>query len=190
MAGPTTSPVEAEEIVVSGATVAPHVSRPRQASFGPSTLRLRRRLRRAHRGPGGYCLHSGNQGTTGRPARAHNTHQEISLRTRLSKPGEAPMTGEASPRSFPLARDLLFERVLKTKAWRGLQPREDSFLAKPALSPRQSAHGLCTLRRVPGTDPRYMTLAASSKLMISSISGRFRGLLSMILGSREGFDAL
>ena len=35
VAGPTASPVEAEEIVVSGATVVPHVSRPRQASLGP-----------------------------------------------------------------------------------------------------------------------------------------------------------
>ena len=33
--GPTASPVEAEEIVASGATAAPHVSRPRQASLGP-----------------------------------------------------------------------------------------------------------------------------------------------------------
>ena len=29
-------------------------------SIGPSTLRLRRGLRRAHHGPGGYCRHSGN----------------------------------------------------------------------------------------------------------------------------------
>ena len=34
------------------------------------------------------CRHSGNQGTTGRPVRAHNILQKISLRTRLSKPGE------------------------------------------------------------------------------------------------------
>ena len=33
-------------------------------------------------------------------------------------------------------------------AWRGLRPREASFLSKLALPPRQSAHGLCTLRRV------------------------------------------
>ena len=32
-------------------------------------------------------------------------------------------------------------------------------------------------------DPRYTTLAASSKLVISCISGRFRGLQSMFLGS-------
>ena len=32
-------------------------------------------LQRAHRGPGGYCRRSGNQGTTSRPARAHDTLQ-------------------------------------------------------------------------------------------------------------------
>ena len=35
VAGPTRSPVGAEEIVALGATVAPHVSWPRQASLGP-----------------------------------------------------------------------------------------------------------------------------------------------------------
>ena len=38
-------------------------------------------------------------------------------------------------------------------------------------------------------DPRYTTLTASSKLVISGISGRFRGLQSMVFGSREDFDA-
>ena len=73
VAGPTRSPVEAEEIVASGATAAPHVSPPRQASLGPRRFACIRGLRRAHRGPGGYCRHSGNQGTTGRPeiGRAH-----------------------------------------------------------------------------------------------------------------------
>ena len=66
-------------------------------SVGPSTIRLRRPLRRAHRGLGGYCRHSGNQGTTGRPARAHNPLQKISLRTRLSKPGGAPQAWRGSP---------------------------------------------------------------------------------------------
>ena len=46
-------------------------------TVGPSTLRLHLRLRRAHRGPGGYCRHSGNQGTTGRPARAHNAWDDV-----------------------------------------------------------------------------------------------------------------
>ena len=35
VAGPTTTPVEAEEIVAAGATVALHVSRPWQALLGP-----------------------------------------------------------------------------------------------------------------------------------------------------------
>ena len=99
VAGPTGSPVGTEEVVASGATAASHVSRPRQASLSPRRSACFRGLRRAHRGPGGYCRHSGNQGTTGRPARAHDILQKILLRTRLSKPGE-PREG------FSLARDL------------------------------------------------------------------------------------
>ena len=38
----------------------------------------------------------------------------------------------------------------KPKAWRGLRPHGDFFLAKGALSPRQGAHGLCALCRVTG----------------------------------------
>ena len=36
-------------------------------------------------------------------------------------------------------------------------------------------------------DPQYTTLAARAKLVISSISGRFRGLYPMIFGSWEDF---
>ena len=36
----------------------------------------------------------------------------------------------------------------------------------------------------------YTTLAALAKLMISAVSGRFRGLGPTIFGSREDFDAL
>ena len=61
VAGPATSPVEAEEIVAAGATVAPHVSRPRQAPLGPRRFAFIHGPRRAHRGPGGYCRHSGNR---------------------------------------------------------------------------------------------------------------------------------
>ena len=78
---------------------------------GPSTLRLHPRFRRAHRGPGGYYRHRGNQGTSGRPARAHNTLQKISLRTRHSKPGE-PREGS------PLARDLSSRGNQALQAWR------------------------------------------------------------------------
>ena len=100
VAGPTGLPVEAEEIVAWGATAAPHVSRPRQASLGPRRFACIRGLRRAHRGPGGYCRHSGNQGTTGRPAKAQDNLQKISPKTRLSKPGE-PREG-FFPREGPL----------------------------------------------------------------------------------------
>ena len=44
-------------------------------------------------GDGDGCRHSGNQGTTGRPASAHYIIGEFSLRTRL---GEALMPGEVS----------------------------------------------------------------------------------------------
>ena len=37
-------------------------------------------------------------------------------------------------------------------------------------------------------DPRYMTLVASSKLMISGISGRFPGQQSTVFGSWEDFE--
>ena len=37
-------------------------------------------------------------------------------------------------------------------------------------------------------DPRYTTLAASPKLVISGISGRFRGLWSTIFGYRVDFN--
>ena len=39
-------------------------------------------------------------------------------------------------------------------------------------------------------DPRYTTLEGSAKLVISAISGRFRGLYPMISESREDFDAM
>ena len=104
--------------------------------MGPRRFACIRGFRRAHRGPGGYCRHSGNQGTIGRPARAHNILQKISLRTRLSKPGK-PREG------FSSARDLTKPKgSARTFASRG------SFSTKPALPPRQSAHGLCARCRV------------------------------------------
>ena len=60
------------------------------------------------------------------------------------------MPGEASPRFFFPWRGTSPREGTKPKAWRGLQPRGGSFLAKCALSPRQGAHGLCVLRRVTG----------------------------------------
>jgi hypothetical protein len=38
-------------------------------------------------------------------------------------------------------------------------------------------------------DPRYKNLAASSKLVISEIFDRFRGLYSMVFGFWEDFDS-
>ena len=99
VAGPTGSPVEAEEIVASGATAAPHMARPRQASLRPRRFASIHGFRRAHRGPGGYCRHSGNQGTTGRPARAHNISSEDFAKDQALQAWRAL-------RGFFLARDL------------------------------------------------------------------------------------
>ena len=78
-----------------------------------------------------YCRHSGNQGTTGRPARARYIVEEISLRTRRSKPGEAPVPGEVST-----------EISLERGPREGLG--EASGLAKAFASPR----ALCLCDRV------------------------------------------
>ena len=100
VAGPTGLPVGAEEIVVSGATAAPHVSRPRQAFLGPRHIASIHGLRRAHRGPGGYCRHSGNRGTTGRPAKGPQHSSENFTKD------QALQAWRTSPRVFPSARDL------------------------------------------------------------------------------------
>ena len=52
VAGPTGSPVGAEEIVASGATAAPHVSQPRQASLDPRRFTSIRRSGVPIVGPG------------------------------------------------------------------------------------------------------------------------------------------
>ena len=114
-------------------------------------------------GPGGYCRHNGNQGTTGRPAKAHNTLQKVSLRTRLSKPGD-PRRG-FFPRQGTSPRE-----GTKPKARRGLQPRGVSFFRKPALSLRQSAHGLCVLRRVTGTPARGDASAVIDILVYKAVN--------------------
>ena len=146
--------------------------RPRQASLGPRRFACIRGLRRAHRGPGGYCRHSGNQGTTGRPARAHNTLQKISLRTRLSKPGE-PREG-FFPREGPLlerASRMLPSISPRIKPKGSARPPalRGSFPSKQALSPRQSAHGLCALRRVTGAPTRGDDSAAVAVLMYKAV---------------------
>ena len=58
------------------------------------------------------------------------------------------MLGEASPRVFFLGEGPLLERVPSQRLGEASSLAGVSFLAKPALSPRQSAHGLCVLRRV------------------------------------------
>jgi hypothetical protein len=52
-------------------------------------------------------------------------------------------------------------------------------------SPRFFGSGSISMPR----DPRYMTLAASSKLVISGLFGLFRGLLSTVYGFLDDFDA-
>ena len=70
---------------------------------------------------------------------------------RFSEPREALQAWRASPRVFPSVRNLPSRghhgcrQGSSQKARRGLRPREDSFLTKRALSPRQSAHGLCAV---------------------------------------------
>src|SRR5680860_7084 len=100
------------------------------------------------------CRHSGNQGTTDRPARAHKILQKISLRTRLSKPGEALQAWRASPRVFPSARDLSSrghqaEGPARPPASRGFLLREASSAPAEertwALRPPQSHERTCLL---------------------------------------------
>ena len=63
------------------------------------------------------------------------------------------MPVEVSTSISPLRGTSPREGITPT-AWRGLPPREGLFLHKPALSPRQNAHGLCASRRVTGTPAR------------------------------------
>ena len=99
----------------SGAAAAPRVSRARQAVlWARDASPTPSGLQRAHRGPGGYCRRSGNQGTTSRPTRAHDTLQKISLRTRLSKPSEALQAWRGSP-----SPERLSKPGEALQAWRG-----------------------------------------------------------------------
>ena len=79
----------------------------------------------------GDCRHSGNQGTTGRPAKAQDTLQKISLRTRLSKPGEprrgfslgeARQAWGASPGLESPALSEIFRKMLWALAGRPVVP--------------------------------------------------------------------
>ena len=124
--------------------------------FRPRRFAFIRGLRRARRGPGGYCRHSGNQGTTGRPARAHDVLRKISLRTRLSKPGE-PREGFPSRGTSP--RENIKEAAsdsAKDGLFKPGEPREGFPLARDLSSrghpmgvPLDSAKDQAKLREAP-----------------------------------------
>ena len=82
---------------------------------------------------------------------------------RLSKPGD-------SRQGKTLGEGPLLERASSQKARRGLQPRRVSFFGKPALSPRQSAHGLCVLRRVMGAPARGDDSVVVASLMYKAVN--------------------
>ena len=96
VAGPTTTPVEAEEIVAAGATAALHVSQPWQALLGPRHFAFVGNSGVPIVGPGATV---GTVETrvprAGLPGPSTSS-ENFSLRTSLSKPGEAPMPGEVS----------------------------------------------------------------------------------------------
>ena len=83
----------------------------------------------------------------GRPARAHDTLHGFLLRTRLSKPGE-PREGPLLERASRMPSTILPRT--KPKGSARFPASRGSFPTKQALSPRQSAHGLCALCRVTG----------------------------------------
>ena len=120
VAGPATSPVGAEEVVAAGATAALHVSRPCQASLAPRRFAFVHGPRRARRGPGGYCRHSGNQGTTGRPARAHKIlwmifAKDQALQAWRASRGFSPREGFfSSPRILSLGEGSLLDKASPT----------------------------------------------------------------------------
>ena len=148
--------------------------------MGPRCFASIRGLLRAHRGPGGYCRHSGNQGTTGRPARAHKIPQKISLRTRLSKPGEPREGSFSSPRVSSLGEGPLLDKVSSTppavllrtqlKGSARLFASRSAFLVKQSLPPRQSAHGLCAMCRVTRVPTRDDDDAAVAVSMYKAVN--------------------
>ena len=89
------------------------------------------------------CRHSGNQGTTGRPARAHKILQKISLRTRLSQPGEALQAWRGSSGLATLAKGKPSARDLSSRGHQAEGLGEASSLAGFPSSPSQ----LCLLDR-------------------------------------------
>ena len=165
--------VTTEKIVASWAAAALHVSRAKQASLGPRRFACVWELQRAHRGPGGYCRPSGNQGTMGRPATALDTLQRILLRTRRS--AWRASRGIFPSRGPPLAGKLLSpgarprhprEASSTSIPRRGAWPSRGFFKWKQALHPLQSAHGLCARYRVTRAPARDDDDAAASSLVI------------------------
>ena len=90
VADPTGSPVEAEEIVASGATAASHVSRPRQATLGPRRFASVLDFGVPIVGPGATVGTVETRVPRAGLPRPTTLFREILLRTRLPKPGEAP----------------------------------------------------------------------------------------------------
>ena len=97
--------------------------------------------------PDCFCRHSGNQGTTGRPARAHYNFRKISLRTRLSKPGEVFMLGETSTEipsrgdhAKGLARPPATPRETSRQG-RSVSSTERTWALRPLQSPRYAKAG-------------------------------------------------
>ena len=115
------------------------------------------------------CRHSGNQGTTGRPARAHDTLQKISSRTRLSKPGEPredfPSRG-TSPREDITDAASVSAKDQALRAWRasrGVFPREVPLLDRsPRGVPLDSAKDRAGLREAPGPREAFLPRGAVS----------------------------
>ena len=97
---------------------------------------------------------SSDLGTTGRPAKAHNTLQGNFAKDQALQAWRGSPCLVTPREGFLPWRGTSPREGIKPKAWRGLQPREGFFLAKGALSPRRSAHGLCVLRRVPDAPKR------------------------------------
>ena len=158
VAGPTASPVEAKEIVASGATAASHMSRPRQAPLGPRRFASVLDFGVPIVGPGATV---GTVKTrvprAGLPGLA--TYSEIfakdqALQAWRGSPSlERPsMPGEASPRVFLLARDLTSrghqaKGLARPPASRGFLPRQASSVSSTgrtwALRPPQSRRRGC-----------------------------------------------
>ena len=147
VAGPTAASVIAEEIVGAGAIVALHVSRPRQALLGPQRFAFVDDSGVPIVGPGATV---GTVETrvprAGLPGPA-TIPEKISLRTRLSKPGEVFMPGEIStgiPSRGDHAKGLARPPATPRKTprqRRSVSPTERTWALRPLQSPRHAKAG-------------------------------------------------